>query len=765
MSFEVNCPGCQKSYTAEAKMVGKKIRCRQCARVFIVESTDAASSSSSTLGRSASSLTGSTLSGTQAGQRSAAGGTTVLTRPRVQSQAAPAVAAKPAAPASAPQASAFEPFPGSAILEAWLPLTLCLIAGVWVPAEAFSANRSGAAWAPVLRVALFAAVYFLLVAPVTFYAVKSVFQGKRRALPPQPRWRVIATFLFPATLAFVFSDLSGITGFVVGALLGLIVIAMVFWLLFRLDPQETANVYAVVGGTCLGTMVMGMLIFIGAGAILNRAMISSKSAGQFQENPLGPQLAWTVPPKHAAESSPAVNRRESSAVSSTAVQSDSASSVAAPQSSQAVAAPTSTSGTVTAPPPQMTASAGNAQSPAVTAQPDPATATEDPDIDPGLRHGLFATGASAVEGDPFVTGIQNAKLPWVKWVYRPADQGIYEQTLSPMVTSPFVAMFRPSGIGGRTIECCRLAPVYRAMGAIPVSDEGTETAAATGRYAITDDGTALLKLTNEATPKVEILPFRGSGGVVNLAAPPEFSRAGSDPGLITPELLGAVPGGRFLVRWSNADQTIVQLYDLQSTGKPLMAVKLGQNYWSSVYAVSPDGKWFASPEREADHTFIALRSLDKPAPVVLLPTDAAVDNVRRDPVGIAFSPDGSRVGVLMEKGTDGLIRSWMVAGELPLADAACNVPAPNETLGQQKGRPFDWIAGGKWLVHGRTVIDAATGIIFGTLTDQVVTGQQMADDHTAYLNYLGTDGHPHMAVVKFNPAALSAKEPAGAPKK
>lgn len=752
-------------------MVGKKIRCRQCSRVFAVESAEASSSSSSTSGRASSSLTGSTMGGSQAGQRSAVGGTTVLTRPRVQ-QAASAAArtgasAKALRASAALDASEFLVFPGSEILEKWLPWVLCLVALVWVPVESITSNHSGAAWGSLLRIALFAGVYFLLVAPVTFYAVKARFDKRRLHLPDNARWSIIATFLFPATLACVFSTLGGITGFIVGALLGLLIVSMVFWLLFRLDPQELANAYAVVGGTCLGTMVLGMLIFMGVGALLNQALMASSSGRQFKENPLGPQFVWTMPAKHLTEPAGEARRDASPSVPPTpSVQPNPAPVPAVPPPEPQPVAPANTSATGAVPaPPAAVANAGSTQAPTNSAATDGTVAGEDPDMDPALRQGLFGGGAPAVEGDPFITGIQNAKLPWVKWVYRPADQGIYDQTLSPLVPSPSVAMFRPSGIGGRTIESCRLAPVYRAMGAIPVSDDGADTAAAAGRYALTDDGTALLRLTNAAIAKVEILPFRGAGGSVTLTVPAEFTKPGTDPGLITPELLGATPGRRFLVRWSNADETIVQLYDLQSTGNPKLSLRLGQSYWPNVYAVSPDGAWFASPEREADRTFIAVRSLSNATtPLVLFPTDGSVDNVRREPVGIAFSPDSSRIGVLLEKGTDGLIRSWMMAGELPLANAALKAPAPDEMLGQQKGRAFDWMAGGKWLVHGRTVIDAATGATFGTLSDGVVTGQQMADDHTAYLNYIGTDGHPHMAVVKFNPAALSAKGPGGAAK-
>src|SRR5579859_5736423 len=36
MSFNVRCPECQKRYAADERMVGKRIRCRQCGTVFPV---------------------------------------------------------------------------------------------------------------------------------------------------------------------------------------------------------------------------------------------------------------------------------------------------------------------------------------------------------------------------------------------------------------------------------------------------------------------------------------------------------------------------------------------------------------------------------------------------------------------------------------------------------------------------------------------------------------------------------------------------------
>jgi ribosomal protein S27E len=746
MSLDISCPDCGKLYTAEPKMVGKRIRCRQCTQTFLVQPAGGASSSSTAGGEVSPAASGSFVG--RAPQVAAP----VASRP--QAARTPA-AARPAtlslvshADPNAIRKSQPQPFPASLALEAWIPLALCVVAAVWIPTETFADNHSGAGWAPVVRILAFALVYFALVVPATTVAAKKTLKRLRLAMPPSPFYRTLATFILPATLAYIFSMLSGGTGFVIGSVVGLAAVAIVFWLLFRLEPQETANAYAIVGGTYFGASVVGVLLLVLAATILNRMMVASNSASELHENPLGPEFAWAVP---AAPPTPA-HDHEVAPVSP---------SISGPdQSVPTEATPTPF---VTQPTPPVhpdVALTGNGNMPS----PDVPKSNEDNDADPTLQNGLFGM-SGAVDGDPFVKGIQDAKLAWVKWIYRPSDQGIYEQSLSPLASSPIVALFRLPGIGGRTIECCRLTPVYRGLGALPLGDEGLDATATSGRYAITEDGTALLRLNNSAPPKVEVLPFRAPGTSVTLSVPAEFAKS-SDALPATAELLGALPGGRFLVRWTSADQSSLQVYDYRSsTSKPPLGMKLGQSDWPNVFCVSPDGNLFAIAEREAEGSYIVVRSTSNAAtPPMLFATADEADKTRRDCTGIAFSPNGSKIAVLMEHGTDGWIRSWQLSGESHLADGACKVPSADEMLGQLKGRSFDWVTEGKWLVHGRAMLDAETGETFGALTDQVVTAQQMADDHTAYLSYLGTDGHPHIAVVKFNPATLNAGNAKNKPK-
>lgn len=646
----------------------------------------------------------------------------------------------------------------SDVVEAWLPLVLGAIAIIWVPAESFGNNRSGTAWAPVLRMGSFLALYFLLVVPVTLMAVRKSFASMRRVLPPSPWRRVAVTFAVPAALAYVFSFPSGTAGFLIGSVLGLLLMAAVFWLMFHLDPQETAGAYAAAGGAFFGSAAVGVLVLVGTGVLLNHALVAARATDGIRENPLGPNFAWSVPAPQLAHKTTSPD----APVAPLAI----AKPLPGETQSPAVPIPDpATTPKIIAPDGQPVVEATPAvlKVPDGSAMPNPATSNAAvPKADDGsdLNSELFRTSNGPMDTDPFVSSIQEAKLPWVRWVYRPSDQGIYEQSIAPLTASPFVAMLRLPGIGGRTVECCRLAPQYRGMGALALSEDGTDLMTTSGRFALSDDGSALLRLDNGTPPKVDVLPFRGVGSSVPLTLPDAFSRGGE--GLASPELLGGLPGRQFLVRWSRGEQAALQVYAFEpKDGKPRLTFKLGQTDAPAVYAVSPDGSRFITEEREAEQSFLAVYSLTgsggSPA---MIPVSKPGDTAQRQCSGIAVSPDGTKVAVLLEQGTEGVVRCWKLAGEARTAEGRCKIPSADEMLGQVRGRTFDWVTNGKWLVHGRKMLDAGTGAEVGVLSTEVVIAQQMADDHTAYLNYLGQDGHPHMAVVKFDPAVLNGG-PAG----
>jgi hypothetical protein len=639
-----------------------------------------------------------------------------------------------------------QPFPLSTALEAWFPLVMGGLCGAWILLQCTFGNGSGTSWASIVRLLAFAGPYLLIIVPITNKAIQLDFVKRRRMLPPSPLLRTASTFLLPATLAYVFAGLTGIFGLIVGLLVGLAVVAVAYWLMFRLEPDETASSYATVGGAFLAAAIVAAFVLGLTGMAVNKIMVANNATEGVKENPLGWEFAWTPPPI-----TPAAPKADTSNAAGTVI-----ATPATPSAAPNTPAPDST-----APPPvpgPSDATVSSSTTPGMPVIPPPnVSAPAAPSLDemPAPPGSLFdSTGPT--ETDAFVSSIRDAKIPWIKVAYRPSDQGIYEQVLTPLTPSLYAGLIRNPGIEGKTIEGCKLAPVFRGLGAVPLGGEGGDDSSRNGRFALSPDGTLLLRLNNQAMPQLELVPFSGAGSKISLKTPDGFGKSANNGLPVAPELLGALPNHRFLIRWSTPERSALQVYPFTADDdQPPTTIRLGYTESANVHAVSPDGKTFAIIEIEADKPFVALYSLTGAggAPT-LLPVLTVHDNNIHECRGIAFSPDSSKVAVLLEQGTRAAVRSWNIGDQKRLAEAACTVPSANEFLGQVQGRTFDWLTNQHWLVHGQLVIDANTGSTVSTLTSELVSGQQIGDDRTFFLHYLGRDGHPHMAVVKYNPAAI-----------
>ena len=756
MAFEVRCPECHKLYAAEWGLVGKRIRCRKCANVFPVGPPREAASYVPAAPAVAS-VGESTLAFEESGSTSTGAATSIVVEKADDTgfgAASVHYESKPNLRPSRPQR-----FPGSDVLEAWLPLGLGLVAAVWSVSETFADNRTGRPWVSMVRLAVVVAIYFLLVVPLTQLAVRHALGKLRRAMPPSPKGRVAVTFALPATLGYVFWLVSGgIPGLVMGLILGLALMAAVFWLLFRVSAQEAAGAYAEAGGAFVASLAVGAALLVGANSMLNHVMVNNKSVATWRESPLGSALAWDLPPAEAA-----VVRAKTKSHAHTA---DEATQRPTPVESSA-------------PPPTVLTSSSHEPLPSHPVVPVPTTepviavapshAPESPaaptaylndsDADPGLNSALFGNSA---DNDPFVTSIQDAKLPFVQRVFRPADEGIFERSVGPLTASPYVGLVRVAGIDGKQLESCLLTSYYHGLGGWPLAAEASDSSAFTGRIALTPDGLHLLRLLKPEAPVVQVTPLRGTGGrQIALQVPKGFGVSASPRtrGAITPELLGALPAHRFLVRWSGGNETVLQVYSIESPdSNPAVTVHLQQALAPGVYAVDEDGNSFATATGEPDSAVLAVCSLNDPArkPVFLaVPNVADLSQWRW--AGIGFSPDGTKVAALLERETEGIVRSWKAEGAQPCGGALCKVPSADEMLGLVHGRVFDWISDDAWLVHGRTVLSAAAGNILGTLTDNIVTAQQVAGRRTIYLSYYAEDNHERVAVVRFDLNKLHAR--------
>ena len=748
MAFEVRCPDCRKLYSAEWRLVGKRIRCRQCAQVFTV-GAPAETSALVTAGAAAEADGPPPIVAATNGSDTAA----VVVVPRPPAEDDPIAAAHFEEERSPLRASRPQLFPGSQVLEAWLPLALGLITVIWCASETFTENHTGKGWVPLLRMAALVALYMLLIVPVTLMAVRKQLARIGRALPPSTMQRVAVTFALPVTLAYVFWLVSGgIPAVITGLVLGLVLMAAVFWLLFRIDADECASAYAIVGGMFLAATTVAVGVLCGANFLLNRAMMASHATA-FKESPLGTALAWQVPSAEPAKIRPRPGRStDAGSVADASPQTPDAGPTEQPVRST-LPIPGRSS-----PPPDHSSTAFTFPRPFSTTAAVTTAPADDTDLEAGVSE-LFGPSGPPSLSDAFIESIQQAKLPWVQRVYRPADEGVFEDSLSPITPSPYIALVRLAGIGGKTLECCRLTPWFRTAGAVPMNPDGSDSPAFSGRCALSPDGKLLLRLTTDPSPKIEVVPLHGAGRSILLTLPKssEGARVSREDALLTPELLGVLPRQRFLVRWSRTGEWILQVYSLTAPeDKPSPINIEGESDANGVYAVSADGNSFATVVERPDSSVVAVYSLiSAESKTKALSLTGIADPAQWEWGGLSFSPDGTKVAALLERDSDGIIRSWTLASGRPAGSGSCKVPSADERLGHARGRLFDCLADNIWLAGGRTLLDSASGRMLGTLTSEVVISQQVADGHTFYLSYALGDGGRHVAIVKLDTEGLN----------
>jgi hypothetical protein len=736
MAFQIRCPSCNKLYAADERMVGKKIRCRNCNNVFAVQvpTDEPATVPAPTPGAAASGagmrahrledsihrVESSDLTGTHR----------AMDAPEPSDQEkdellAPG-AAKPLLKPSLPHQ-----FPGSLIIEAWLPLGLALISAVWCISTTFSNNTSGKSWIALVRTALVLGLFLLLVAPITYKVVKGQFRQMLRLLPPNPRFRLAATFALPAALGYFFwLNIGSVGGLVTGLILGLVVVAPVFWLLMRLDPQEAATAYAWAGGIFLLMVASSGGILAGGSALLNQAMISAHAVA-YHESPLGGPLAWTTPtpppvrgPKLDlnAGSDQIVSKRPQAATQPAVAAETQAPSVA-PATQMAVVSP-----------PLEEVSNSSPKKPA--------------------DNGLFVNP----DEDSFVAGIKQSNLSWVNHVSRPASQSSFDFTLSPVGASSYIGLISTDGQFKFKLGELSSISYAESTRVIPLYESNKDPEVFGTLYALSDDGKALLHLTGS---QVQVIPTGGSGsdGAFIPLITPQMQSA-----QLKPTLLGAIRNSEFVIRWSapSCEQWVQRysyvLHKALSSGQikeepaALDGAAVSPNLEQQIFY----GTLLEMPGKAPQVRVFNLTSASMEPRAGALP--ASIRSLSDyEHAELAFSPDGKRVALLLEKGDEGRITEFNVGGtSLSLVfSVPCKVPTQVELTGR-RGRALQWLGLQYLIVHGQTVIstNANNPGIVGALTSDAVTAEQVTGGNELLLTYTGADSHSHLAVVGINPKQL-----------
>ena len=773
MSYNVRCPQCQKRYAAEAKLVGKRIRCRQCGTVFPVIAQDEAEASARKLKPAAvaagnGSLAGGTVSDGSVAGGSVAGGSGTAMAPDNLVDDDP-VSANRKAPSDEPvftntetvsdhfiRGSRPQPFPASRMLERWVPRALPAILAVWAVFESFNDDHSGTIWAPILRVLIVAAIYLFVAVPLALRAAYFGLRLSHYAAPPKPYWRTAVTFCLPAVLGFALWMVGGSgLSFVAGCLVGVAVSYIVFWLLFRQDWANAGISYAISGGTFFATALLGMLLMVGVNFALNQILIAAHKAGAYAHSPLGDGLAWTVPPaKVAPTKRPAV---KPDAIAETSNDTDNTPPSPPPADPKAHAESTAN---VTDPPVVSAPQPPVPSHSAASAQPqDPPVAAANASTH-GPEHLFNGEGTAP---DTLVGRIKAAQLPWVNGVSA-AEEITEDRFLLQVVPSKYVGLVRRRPTGGVEIECCSVNPFVR-VGALPLLDEPVDDGSGLSRYVISVDGKNLIRLADFPSRQIEVQSFEQPAELTKIpltVALAAFTERSPLPDhTFSPQLLAALPNHQVLIRWTRprADVEILEVWDYQQRVNKhrRMARPSDGTHTIGNFAVSPDGKWFASTAPDAARTCMTMwvyNLTTGKAPIVFPIREIDTQQWRIEPTGIAFSPDSKKLAVLFEHDAQGFLVGWDLDSSKRIKDAECMLPTAR-ALTQMGGsrRSLDWLTDDVWLVHGATLLQASTGAVIGSLTDDVITGQQLADDHTLLLTYRDS-GSSHLASISLDPNKL-----------
>ena len=726
-------------------MVGKKIRCRNCNNVFVVEAPAARASPVAAMREMddqqnqevAHQLDSSNMTGTRKAM-------TVPAPPETDPYEFKDL--RPRLRPSLPQQ-----FPGSIVLEAWLPLALTLVAIVWSTAVSFGENESEKGWVPLVRIGTALLLYLLLIAPVTFALIKKNFRDFHRLLPPSPRFRTIATFSMPACFGYVFWIVGGkyatATSLITGIILGLVFMAAVFWLLMRLDPQEAATAYAWAAGAFVVTVGISVGIVMGANALLNQWMITGHAAS-FRESPLGAALSWAQPEPEKAKV-----RHIELPMASQGTDDQTPEPIAASQPATNTAVVNKDAGAVK-----------NIVPESMPSPPDAAAM-------PKPKETGSAVFISPDKG-PFEIKIEDEKLPWVKRV-TPVGVSSFDATISPLAASPFIGLLvNDNGLKlklGQVTDSFSegIAPI--SLGSVGLPDQKNRCE----NYALNAEGTLCVHL-NEYQLEIFLLgDSNGQRDTMALQSPP------STGGWVKPSLLGIVDNSSIFVRWSgpNAKLQYVQkyAYNPKETTKPVLIEDASaMPDAAAISAYVGKDMWFASMVQIKAKSFIRLydimrtvvnrRGSQSMLPVaqfrgVPWPSSDFVAS-QFENAQIAFSPDGKQFACLLEQGNSGTLIWWINSPNIgaPHKSVKFNVPTIAE-LGGHRGRDLQWLGPDFMVVHGQTFINSRNGHVASLPVAGSITGEQVVNDHTLLLTYTGPDGHSHLDVVELDTSALAKAAP------
>lgn len=608
-------------------------------------------------------------------------------------------------------------FPGSHVLDQWLPLVLVIISLAWLAYQIFNSLDKDPPWVGVVRMLVLLLAYSGIVFPLCLKGVRMGARKMNYDLPSGTPWRAYATFLLPVTIGcVVWLSSQSVPGFVFGTMLGLIVALPVMWLLFRIR-QDDAPVSLGYGAAAFGAAVLvSAIILVVLNLIVLGVIRGTHSQQTLAMSPFGPNFAWDVV---EAVDKPTV--KKSAVAKNTGPKKN---EPIAPTTKVSLDAPAPAGDTMTTRPSQVL-KAGEVPAAAATRTSEPPTPAP----------GNVAAGSTGQPGETGANPGSATTSPSSAYgpIVAEAVERMSAQTnsiLQPLMKGGAVAVIKESDRPNEDVVELWDATNWKPLRAKAFARPGTGFA----NYQLSSDGALLARLTDFPSKATQTYSFAD-----NSILQPPIKIAPQQP---TPYLAGFVAPGQLLMFNVGATPvSTVEIWDVKR-GARLKKIEIaGLRSEAGSYSISRDGKLLAVVVRDdagpADAPGrLEVWNLTTGKMTRRITIDELQWNAGIRPSGISFNDEATKIALLFEHQGQGLFLCWGNAADIPIHQYVYpgGLIPQGANIGAFQGASFALVDdGGAWIIYGATVFDSATGLTLGDLKIKDVISQKVVSRDTLML--------------------------------
>ncbi len=625
------------------------------------------------------------------------------------------------------------PFPGSELVDRLLPYFLLFLSIGWILAEMLRNNEIGPMWVTIVRIGTFLAIYLVAVWPVTRYGSAKGAEQAGVELPPNHAWRVMTTFIFPATLGYILWSINGGMGsFIAGAVVGLVIAMGAYYVLFRLKPEEAGKAMPWVGGLYVASVVAGVAAFVGLNFATMTIMAAGRTAHEYATSPLGRHLPWDppVPPEDATR----IAERNIGAGRPT--------TVAPALPTTTIAAPTTQSADATTVPSDTVETATTAPTDGIVREGIAGAAGQEIEVPEPINRGITGnvvtieptTGNSLFGEENTQPAPVPAVTPEAAGPAKPVTEiGTFSAAIFPITPSRHVLIVRPSAtITEDKVEVWDLSTKQKTGETVFQRDPGQSP-----DYALSPDGKTIARLNEFPTLSVMTWSVADNRPGKPLLLNKTFGE---------PSILGFSENAIVWVRWNKFQKFGLEGFDTNTTQRVKATDLTSYVDTPAGVAISPDGKLFACVRETkglATHELAVmfLRTGQTQRRLPLVGIDAQFAD---GATGIAFSNDSSKVALVLERNNQGVLMDWIIgpAGDgkpvhqhlFPGGFAGGNRNVAGMGVRRSSaspGRKLEWLADGNgWLINGTAMYNADTGLLAHDLGVPTAVSQRVVDGTT-----------------------------------